>query len=423
MAVGRLHGRDDAVDADHALAARALRLSPHLYRRGAAARGRRRGRRPSPLVRPRAGDARRRRLRRRRAAADSGNRHPARVRRRRARQGDGHLRLRRGPRARSGAQHRRRPRRVVRLALDLLRRHAVLRDRDGDGAALPADRRPRRRADQPRRRPARRGRPRPDRRRRARASQRHGEPARREPRARSRPVRLQHRRHGRLRLSPAPRRPAADGARPVRVPRLRDGRRGRVHLRHGPVRLDVPGAGLHAGGAAPAALAGRRGAAAGRPRARRDDPARRAPVRPHRGEPDGERRPGPARGVVLPDARRRRRDGAAADHALGGGRPDRPRHDHAVAQPRRDAGRAARAHLAGLEHDQLPAPARRRGRHRHRRQRARVAPAAARRAAAAAFHETFALVGTITACAIVAAARMGAGAARPAQKAAPRSAS
>ena len=78
-------------------------------------------------------------------------------------------------------------------------------------------------------------------------------------------------------VPPAPRRPAADGARPVRAPRLRDGRRGRLHLRHGAVRLDLPGAGLHAGGAAPAAVAGRRGAAAGRPRARADDPARRAP--------------------------------------------------------------------------------------------------------------------------------------------------
>ncbi len=64
------------------------------------------------------------------------------------------------------------------------------------------------------------------------------------------------------------------GARPlmalcaVRASRLRDGRHGRLHLRHGAVRLDLPGAGVHAGSAAPAAVAGGRGAAAGRPGAR-----------------------------------------------------------------------------------------------------------------------------------------------------------
>ena len=64
------------------------------------------------------------------------------------------------------------------------------------------------------------------------------------------------------------------GARPLmalglfELPRLLDGRHGRLHLRHGPLRLDLSRAGLHAGGAAPAAVAGRRRAAAGRHRAR-----------------------------------------------------------------------------------------------------------------------------------------------------------
>ena len=73
-----------------------------------------------------------------------------------------------------GPERRRRAGRVVGLALDLLRGHAVLPDRDGDGAPLPADRRARRRADRSRRRPARPARPRPDRGRGAGAAQRHG---------------------------------------------------------------------------------------------------------------------------------------------------------------------------------------------------------------------------------------------------------
>ena len=128
------------------------------------------------------------------------------------------------------------------------------------------------------------------------------------------------------------------------------------------------------------------------------------------GQPHGEPRPRAARGLVLPHARRRTDDRARADHALGGDRPARPRPHHAVAQPRLDAGRAEYAHRAGLEHDQLPAPARRRGRHRPGRQRPRVAPARARGARRSPpIHETFALVGAITACAIVAAWRIGPG--------------
>ena len=99
--------------------------------------------------------------------------------------------------------------------------------------------------------------------------------------------------------------------------RLRDGRHGRLHLRHGAVRLDLPGAGVHAGGAAPAAVAGGRGAAAGRPGARGDDPDRRPLRRPHRRQPHGERRPGAARRVVLPDARRRHGDLARAASRCG----------------------------------------------------------------------------------------------------------
>ena len=137
-------------------------------------------------------------------------------------------------------------------------------------------------AGQPRRRPARRRRPRPDRGGRARAAERHGPSPRGHARPRPGAARLQRDRRGRLRRPPAARRAAADGARPVRPSRLRDGRLRRLHLRHGLVRLDLPGAGVHAGGAAPAAFAGRRGAAAGGHRPRRDDPGRRADGRPHR---------------------------------------------------------------------------------------------------------------------------------------------
>ena len=64
-------------------------------------------------------------------------------------------------------------------------------------------------------------------------------------------------------------------------------------------------------------------------------------------------------------------------------------------------------HLARLEHDQLPAPARRRGRHRPGRQRPRMAAARPPGAPLSAYHQTFGLIGAITACAIVAAALMG----------------
>ena len=78
-------------------------------------------------------------------------------------------------------------------------------------------------------------------------------------------------------------RTAQAAAEPAAVPlaALRHGRRGRLHLRHGPVRLDLPGAGVHADGTALPAVAGRRGAAAGRPRAGADHPARRPAGGPH----------------------------------------------------------------------------------------------------------------------------------------------
>ena len=77
--------------------------------------------------------------------------------------------------------------------------------------------------------------------------------------------------------------------------------------------------------------------------------------------------------VVLPDDRRQRWQRARPDHAVGRDRPRRPRLHPSFAQPRLDARPSRHAHLARLEHDQLPAPARRRGRHRPGRQRARVA--------------------------------------------------
>ena len=136
---------------------------------------------------------------------------------RRARQGDGHLRLRRRPRAGGRPERRRRAGRVVGLALDLLRGRAVLPGRDGDGAPLPADQRARRRADRSARRPARCPRPRPDRGRGAGAAQRHGPPQRRDAAVRPGAARPERGRRDRLHRPSAPRRPAADGARPVRA--------------------------------------------------------------------------------------------------------------------------------------------------------------------------------------------------------------
>ena len=226
MALGRLHGRDDAVDADDAVAARPLRLPPHLHRRGrrcswSAAWSAASARTFELVLAMRVAEG---------LAAGVLQPIPAIVILHAF--GEGERGKAMGifgfgvvlaPGAR--AERRRHPGRVVRLALDLLRRHAVLPRRDGDGAALPADRRARRRADQPRRRPARRRRPRPDRGRRARAAQRHGPPARAttpisawrcSPAASSPPIGFVfHQRRGAA---------AADGARPVRPSRLLDGR-------------------------------------------------------------------------------------------------------------------------------------------------------------------------------------------------------
>ena len=122
----RLHGGDDGVDADHALAAGALRLPPHLCRLHGTAAGWRCGGRFCHPVRPGAGGPRGRRAGRGRGAADSGHHHPARVRARRAGPRQRDLRHGRGAGTGDRPQHRRSAGGLVRLAIHLLHGRAVL---------------------------------------------------------------------------------------------------------------------------------------------------------------------------------------------------------------------------------------------------------------------------------------------------------
>ena len=291
VALGRLHGGDDAVDADHAVAARALRLPPHLHRRGAAADGRRHRRRPraagsswcwrcaSPRAWPPACCSRSRR--------SSSCTPSSRGERGKAMGIFGFgvvLAPALGPSVGGVLVEWFGWRSIFfvvvpfcLVALVLARRYLPISA--PGGAPI------------------------------SRAGGRldvvglgliavavlallngmvhlHGGDARPRPGA----ARLQRVATGRLRLPPAARRAAADGARPVRPPRLRDGRL--VAFIYGMALFGstylVPV--FMQDRAAPAAVAGRRGAAAGRARARGDDPGRRPAGRPHRRQPHGQRR-------------------------------------------------------------------------------------------------------------------------------------